>query len=227
MHNTDLTRTTDPKYETDLTNKRYVDNEIKKVKATNIGTGGKEIIMVGDDSVATKNTKLLIEQDSLNSLGTEVVNSLTGNETTMAPSVQAVNNKFNEISTYSTEEQVIGTWLGKPIYRKIITYTQTSAIGILNDITHILIPHNIANFKQVIKIYGVSSIGNVLPILNGTNMSSQSASISSVDSNNINFRLINIQLSMRTWYFTLEYTKTTDSATNTINEEPINEEATI
>lgn len=69
--------------------------ETKKVKATNIGTGGKELIMVGDESVATKNTKLLIEQDSLNSLGTEVVNSLDGNETTKAPSVQAVNNKFN------------------------------------------------------------------------------------------------------------------------------------
>lgn len=130
-------------------------------------------------------------------------------------------------SDYSTEEQVIGTWIGKPLYRKIITYTQTSAIGILNDITHILIPHNIANFKQVIKIDGVSSIGNVLPILNGTNMSSQSASISSVDSNNINFRLINIQLSMRTWYFTLEYTKTTDSTTNAVNDVEMEEEATI
>ena len=115
---------------------------------------------------------------------------------------------INDLMDY-TKEQQIGIWKdGKPIYRKIITYTQTSAIGILNDITHILIPHNIANFKQVIKIDSVSSIGNVLPILNGTNTSSQSASISSVDSNNINFRLINIKLSVRTWYFTLEYTKT-------------------
>lgn len=69
--------------------------ETKKVKATNIGTGGKELIMVGDESVATKNTKLLIETDTLETLGTEVVNSLDGNETTKAPSVQAVNNKFN------------------------------------------------------------------------------------------------------------------------------------
>ena len=71
--------------------------ETKKVKATNIGTGGKELIMVGDESVATKNTKLLIETDTLETLGTEVVNSLDGNETTKAPSVQAVNNKFNEL----------------------------------------------------------------------------------------------------------------------------------
>ena len=69
--------------------------ETKKVKATNIGTGGKELIMVGDESVVTKNTKLLIETDTLETLGTEVVNSLDGNETAKAPSVQAVNNKFN------------------------------------------------------------------------------------------------------------------------------------
>ena len=73
--------------------------ETKKVKATNIGTGGKELIMVGDESDATKNTKLLIETDTLETLGTEVVNSLDGNETTKAPSVQAVNNKIGIINT--------------------------------------------------------------------------------------------------------------------------------
>lgn len=73
--------------------------ETKKVKATNIGTGGKELIMVGNESVATNNTKLLIEQDSLNSLGTEVVDSLDGNETTMAPSVRSVNKALENIKT--------------------------------------------------------------------------------------------------------------------------------
>lgn len=71
--------------------------ETKKVKATNIGTGGKELIMVGDESVATKNTKLLIEQDTLNNLGTEVINSLEGNETDKAPSVKAIKDYINSI----------------------------------------------------------------------------------------------------------------------------------
>lgn len=93
--------------------------ETKKVKATNIGTGGKEIIMVGDESIVTKNTKLLIETDSLVSLGTEVVNSLSGNEVDKAPSVKAV----NDVLTYSTEEQVVGAWMGKPLYRKVMTAT--------------------------------------------------------------------------------------------------------
>lgn len=74
--------------------------ETKKVKATNIGTGGKELIMVGDESVATSNTKLLIEQDSLNSLGTEVVDSLDGNETDRAPSVKTIKEKINGFILY-------------------------------------------------------------------------------------------------------------------------------
>ena len=76
--------------------------ETKKVKATNIGTGGKELIMVGDESVATKNTKLLIETDTLETLGTEVVNSLDGNETTKAPSVQAVKSIYPIGSVYTS-----------------------------------------------------------------------------------------------------------------------------
>ena len=85
--------------------------ETKKVKATNIGTGGKELIMVGDESVATKNTKLLIETDTLETLGTEVVNSLDGNETTKAPSVQAVKKYISktiwEGQLYGGEEHAI------------------------------------------------------------------------------------------------------------------------
>ena len=83
--------------------------ETKKVKATNIGTGGKELIMVGDESVATKNTKLLIETDTLETLGTEVVNSLDGNETTKAPSVQAVNNALGHIVWTNSDTNIAFT----------------------------------------------------------------------------------------------------------------------
>ena len=75
--------------------------ETKKVKATNIGTGGKELIMVGDESVATSNTKLLIETNSLNNLGTEVVDTLDGNETDKAPSVRAVKEELNNLDFFS------------------------------------------------------------------------------------------------------------------------------
>ena len=40
---------------------------------------------------------------------------------------QKINGSFKENNTYSTEEQVIGTWIdGKPIYRKVIALGQFS-----------------------------------------------------------------------------------------------------
>lgn len=182
--------------------------ETKKVKATNIGTGGKEIIMVGDESVATKNTKLLIEKDNINSLGTEVVNSLDGNETNMSPSVKVV----NDIISYSTEEHFVGYWINnKPVYEKTIVYTHDGTIGKLNEMITIDIPHGISNFGHVVEdVKGFSSTGNLLPLLNGTSSTSQSVNIAFVNSANIQMRIINVQITARTWYLTLRYTKTTD-----------------
>lgn len=37
---------------------------------------------------------------------------------------QKINDSFKENNTYSTEEQVVGTWMGKPIYRKVIDLGQ-------------------------------------------------------------------------------------------------------
>ena len=104
--------------------------ETKKVKATNIGTGGKELIMVGNESVATNNTKLLIEQDSLNSLGTEVVDSLDGNETDRAPSVMAVNNAIGQIIQSGSNDN--GNYIkysdGTMICRGTVTIPVTTSV---------------------------------------------------------------------------------------------------
>lgn len=43
---------------------------------------------------------------------------------------------INEINTYSTEEQVIGTWMGKPLYRKILDLGNVSFILGVNDFNH-------------------------------------------------------------------------------------------
>ena len=118
---------------------------------------------------------------------------------------------INKLNTYSDEEQVIGTWIdGKPIYRKVVVYNQTDTIGKENDITNITIPHNINNFKQIVNYSVVSSLGNILPILNGAKTVTQSTNVSFIDDTGIIFRIINVTLAARTWYFTLEYTKTTD-----------------
>ena len=51
---------------------------------------------------------------------------------------------INNISDYSTEEQVVGRWIdGKPLYRKVIEKTNTQG-------STITIPHNILNIDKII-----------------------------------------------------------------------------
>lgn len=40
--------------------------------------------------------------------------------------ITSLNNEIDTKTTYSATETVIGTWLGKPIYRKVIQYNKTS-----------------------------------------------------------------------------------------------------
>ena len=115
---------------------------------------------------------------------------------------------------YSTEEQRIGTWIdGKPIYRKVVTYIPTDIIGEKGKIVDIFIKHNISNFKQLCNLKCVTSDGYVLPISigsdKGTNIDFGSR-IAYVNSQSICLKLINDTWGVRTWYITLEYTKTTD-----------------
>ncbi len=71
------------------------------------------------------------------------------NDTNLNQIQDNVENAIEEKHIYSTEEQVIGTWInGKPLYRKVIE-------GIsINDNTATIIPTNIANAK-IVSINGV------------------------------------------------------------------------
>lgn len=69
-----------------------------------------------------------------------VVNTLVNNEEDMAPSVNAV----NKLTTYSTDEQRVGTWVdGKPLYRRAfiqnISSQTVARIATLSDIDNIFI----------------------------------------------------------------------------------------
>ena len=61
-----------------------------------------------------------------------------------------------EGEVYSTEEQVIGTWFGKPLYRKVVI------ISSLPNATFVQYPSTIQNLETLINIYGVTSNGLVL-----------------------------------------------------------------
>lgn len=120
------------------------------------------------------------------------------------------NNNNNNIINYSTNEQVIGTWMNKPLYRKVIQYKNSSIIGAKGTSTEISIPHGISNLEQVIecKLNNVSNqifprVGNNSSVISWTG-------IINVTSTAIILLIVNDTWISKTWYITLEYTKTTD-----------------
>lgn len=75
-----------------------------------------------------------------------VVDNLTDNSTENAPSQRAVNEAL--LDKYSTEEQRIGTWFGKPLYRKYLNFNLVTST-IYNSINH-----NISDIDDIFKIEG-------------------------------------------------------------------------
>lgn len=117
----------------------------------------------------------------------------------------------NEV--YSTEEVKIGTWIdGKPLYRKVVVYTPSEIIGGVGKVTDIYIQHGISNFKQLCGQKCITSDGYILPTLgskSGTTLD-YGTCMRAVTAETIDLRLVNDSFGIRTWYITLEYTKTTD-----------------
>lgn len=88
------------------------------------GDASSDIIVIGQESDVTEDTKLLVEPEDLEPNGSEVVNTLENNESTKAPSVRAVNQALSSLKrVYSEEETIIGTWFGKPLYARTVIYT--------------------------------------------------------------------------------------------------------
>lgn len=177
-------------------NLRHMDDAIKQLYDE--GTTSKDIV-IGSEEDATEDTKILIETDSFNCLGTEVVDSLDGNETNMSPSVKVVNDRFK----YSTNEVIIGTWEdGKNVYRRTIKTTTSNTantlkvLGIIENLKEI-IAHTIS-YKTNDNIKYLTDNPSEAPVI-------------FIDASN------NINESHKSDYFntslitiTLIYTKTTD-----------------
>lgn len=109
--------------------------------------------------------------------------------------------EFSNKQIYSTSEQVIGTWLGKPLYRKVIDF------GSLPNATYKEVAHNISNFNAIVNVYG-SAIRS-----DKTSIPLPYASSNYVELY-INATKVTITTtsdrSLFNGYVTLEYTKTTD-----------------
>ena len=155
--------------------------------------------------------KIWIDSDEVQNLGSEVVNTLAGNEIDKSPSVKTINETLDNINNYSTEEQVIGKWMGKPLYRKVLYFgasgTHTETFRLYSEV--------IQNLDIMVNMYGMYSdagLSNINAVINAPAVSGVSyGCTANVDignnrvfldfggsSSDVNARLV------------VEYTKTTD-----------------
>lgn len=114
---------------------------------------------------------------------------------------------INKLNLYSTEEQVIGTWInGKPIYRKAI---KISNIRVENGVQ---IPTNIVNIEELTKYQAIFNIGG--DIYNNFIFDQNTGLILTSRLSGSNIIIVAndyyIESNDRIYTFIIEYTKTTD-----------------
>ena len=100
-----------------------------------ISTGSGNAIHIGDTEPTNPSTQIWIAKNELASVGSEVVNSLEGNEERMAPSVAAVNKKLQQDITVDGEITKTGRKIfGKDeyVYTKKINKIEGISTGLTN-----------------------------------------------------------------------------------------------
>lgn len=138
------------------------------------------------------------------------VNSVTslGTATPSTAGLMSAEDKanLNGLANYSTEEQVIGTWVnGKPLYKKTVDF------GAFPNNTTKSVPHGISNISKIVKITAIASASNIF--LSVPWASPDNAIYNPylyADLTNINLRTARDMTNYTECYVTLEYTKTTD-----------------
>lgn len=128
------------------------------------------------------------------------------------------NNPSHQLVNYSTEEQIIGTWIdGKPIYQKTID----CGAGPTGNNTAKSVAHNIANIDKVISYDGISFYSDgetfikIPDVMNSdTNGTLGNLTIQvRVTINKTNISLVSAGDRSSVFakiYITVQYTKTTD-----------------
>lgn len=129
-----------------------------------------------------------------------VQDSLDGNSSQKAPSVDAVNKVINKISNYSSEEQEIGEWFGEKHYRKVFEIDMDSTLKQMS------IPTGI-DMKQLTHAYGVALNSDTiyLPLNFYNNLGWDSFHLTGKGANIILQRGDNFSITKV--FITLEYTK--------------------
>lgn len=165
-----------------------------------VTTGAGNVLAVSDKEPTNPGTKVWIKPNELQKVdSTEVIDSLEGNETNLAPSVKAVKDTLS----YSTEEQVVGTWMGKPLYRKVFT-------GNISKDTILI--SNVDTLTDVKGTGVLSGVHRVIPFYQFYNDKEYILTIEKKDTNEvvlIAYEKDNASVSYNS-NITLEYTKITD-----------------
>ena len=141
-----------------------------------------------------------------------VVDNLTSTSSTNALSAnqgKTLNEKIDKSTTYSTNEQAIGTWIdGKTIYRKVIDF------GTLPNNERKTVDHNISSIDKFIKVEGIATrsddtkFSQSLPLVYMNSESTYNTTLG-VDTTSVEIRTTEDR-SMFKAYVTIEYTKTTN-----------------
>lgn len=151
--------------------------------------------------------------------GVKIGENMTIEDGVINPSYLVVANKFNKADLYSTTEKVVGCWTdGKPIYQKTFTgtLTATSAIG-TETTTFINVGASVDTFVGAEGKVLFSGMAFPISARRGDRddtMRFIGHTNTSADTSHKNqFALINAWFtSSSTYYVTVQYTKTTDSA---------------
>lgn len=108
----------------------------------------------------------------------------------------------NEV--YSTKEQVIGTWIDKPVYRKVINF------GALPNATTKSVSHNISNLGTILDIKGTGTNGSFWFKFPHVVQDTPTNGIEISVSTTLIYIKTGSDRSAYNAYVILEYTKTTD-----------------
>ena len=135
----------------------------------------------------------------------EIEQNLNSNSEVNAPSVKAVKTALKQV--YSTEEQVIGTWMGKPLYRKSMVITEGFN-------TEMLVAHGIDNFGELIDVTATiynHSAWHKMPAIYAPDITTYVSSAYSVNVEDVYITMSgSVAYAASKINVTIEYTKTTD-----------------
>lgn len=129
-----------------------------------------------------------------------ILNSIQIEEGSQATPYMPYQN-LDGMETYSTEEQVIGTWLGKPLYRKVAHYTSTISVG-WNGVAFNTLGLSNISYLRVVSALGKS--GDTYEELT----SHENRVL--INKGNNTLSLYSTDTAFSEVIFILEYTKTTD-----------------